>query len=216
MSDFSPEYLLETTSYLLDGAWFSLSLFTITLVFSIPLSLVIAAMYRFVKASRPVIRLYALLFRGTPLMLQLFFIMFGLPSFGIRIDRELVAYYGFIVNYAAYFVEIIRAGLEIIPKDQEESAFIMGASAPRTYWSILMPQALRMQVPVFTNEMITLIKDTSLVTVIAISDILRRVREVVSRDFTLSPFFLAAIFYLIVSYLIVLIMRRVEKRFDFQ
>jgi polar amino acid transport system permease protein len=177
---------------------------------------VIAAMYRFVKASRPVIRLYTLLFRGTPLMLQLFFIMFGLPSIGIRIDRELVAYYGFIVNYAAYFVEIIRAGLEIIPKDQEESAFIMGASAPRTYWSILMPQALRMQVPVFTNEMITLIKDTSLVTVIAISDILRRVREVVSRDFTLSPFFLAAIFYLIVSYLIVLIMRRVEKRFDFQ
>ena len=78
-----------------------------------------------------------------------------------------------------------------------------------------MPQALRMQAPVFTNEMITLIKDTSLVTVIAISDILRRVREVVSRDFTISPFFLAAIFYLLVSYVIVEIMKRVEKKFDY-
>ena len=215
MRDFDPQYLLETTRYLLDGAWFSIRLFSITLLLSIPLSLLIAALYRFVKASRPLIRLYTLLFRGTPLMLQLFFFMFGLPSIGIRVEREWVAFFGFIVNYSAYFVESIRAGLEAIPKDQEESAFIIGASTSVTYWNILMPQALRMQAPVFTNEMITLIKDTSLVTVIAISDLLRRVREVVSRDFTLSPFFLAAIFYLLFSYVLVTIMRKVEAKFDY-
>jgi polar amino acid transport system permease protein len=215
MNDLNLQYLLDTTRYLMDGALFSLQLFSVTLLLSIPLSLIIAALYRFVLPLRPLIRLYTLLLRGTPLMLQLFFIMFGLPALGYRVDRVSVAYVGFTINYAAYFVEIIRAGLEAIPKDQEESAFVIGASAPRTYWSILMPQALRMQAPVFTNEMITLIKDTSLVTVIAISDILRRVREVVSRDFTISPFFLAAIFYLVVSYVIVEIMKRVEKKFDF-
>jgi polar amino acid transport system permease protein len=148
-------------------------------------------------------------------MLQLFFFMFGLPALGIRLDRLTVAYVGFGMNYAAYFIEIIRAGVESIPKDQEESAKVLGATSSQIYRRILTPQALRMQVPVFTNETITLIKDTALVSVIALSDLLRKVREVVSRDFTISPFFMAAIFYLTVSFLIAEILKRVEKQFDF-
>jgi polar amino acid transport system permease protein len=207
-------YWFETTRYLLDGAWYSLQLFSITLLIATPLSLVLAGVYRFVRISRPVINFYTWVFRGTPLMLQLFFFMFGLPALGIAVDRYWVAVLGFAINYTAYFIEIIRAGLEALPIDQEESAFIMGASVPYTFQKILIPQALRSQLPVFANEWITLIKDTALVTVIAIPDLLRKVREVVSRDFTISPFFIAAIFYLLFSYLIILGLKQLEKRFD--
>ena len=147
-------------------------------------------------------------------MLQLFFFLFGLPALGIRVDRYWVAVIGFSINYTAYFIEIIRAGLEALPIDQEESAFILGANKRETFWYILMPQAMRIQMPVFANEWITLIKDTALVTVIAIPDLLRKVREVVSRDFTVTPFFLAAIFYLGISYVIIVFLKHIEKRFD--
>jgi polar amino acid transport system permease protein len=207
-------YWFETTRYLLDGAWYSLQLFSTTLLIATPLSLVLAGVYRFVIISRPVINFYTWVFRGTPLMLQLFFFMFGLPTLGIAVDRYWVAIFGFAINYTAYFIEIIRAGLEALPIDQEESAFIMGASVPYTFQKILLPQALRSQLPVFANEWITLIKDTALVTVIAIPDLLRKVREVVSRDFTISPFFIAAIFYLLFSYFIILGLKQLEKRMD--
>lgn len=209
------EYWLETSFYLAEGAVLSLSVFVVTLMIAFPLSLILAAMERFIPSLRWFIRGFTLLFRGTPLMLQLFFFMFGLPTFGIRLDRLTVAYLGFGINYAAYFVEIIRAGIEAIPKDQEESAKVLGATNQQIYWRIITPQALRMQVPVFTNETITLIKDTALVSVIALSDLLRKVREIVSRDFTISPFFMAALFYLIVSFIISELLKRVEKRFDF-
>ncbi|MBM3909998.1 MAG: ABC transporter permease subunit [Firmicutes bacterium] len=125
-----------------------------------------------------------------------------------------MAVYGFAINYTAYFVEIIRAGLESIPIDQEESAFVIGASSTYTFQKVLLPQAMRSQLPVFANEWITLIKDTALVTVIAIPDLLRKVREVVSRDFTVTPFFIAAIFYLLFSYLIIIGLKQLEKRFE--
>lgn len=207
-------YWIETTRYLLDGAWYSIQLFSLTLIISTPLSLGLASVYRFIPMTRPVLNFYTWLFRGTPLMLQLFFFMFGLPAFGIAVDRYWVAIIGFAINYTAYFVEIIRAGLEALPIDQEESAFVMGASKPYTFQHVLMPQAIRLQLPVFANEWITLIKDTSLVTVIAIPDLLRKVREIVSRDFTVSPFFIAAIFYLIFSYLIIRFLKHLEKRWD--
>jgi polar amino acid transport system permease protein len=205
-------YLLETTRYLFDGAWYSIQLFAITLLLSTPASLLLAAVFRFLPLVRPVINTYTWFFRGTPLMLQLFFFMFGLPALGIAVNRYWVAAIGFGINYTAYFVEIIRAGLEALPIDQEESALVMGASKQTTYRFVLLPQALRIQLPVFTNELITLIKDTALVTVIAIPDLLRKVREVVSRDFTVSPFFLAAGFYLLFSYGIIYLLRYLERR----
>lgn len=148
-------------------------------------------------------------------MLQLFFFMFGLPAFGIMVDRMMVAYIAFVLNYAAYFTEIMRAGIESLPKDQEESAQMMGASRFKTYRFVIMPQAIRKEMPTITNEVITLIKDTSLVTVIAISDLMRNVKEVVSRDFTISPFFLAAVFYLLMSFIIIKIFKKLEQKFDF-
>ena len=207
-------YYFETTRYPLDGAWYSLQLFAYTLLIATPFSISLAWLYRFVRLSRPIIKAYKSLFRGTPLMLQLFFFLFGLPAFGISLDRYLVAILGFGLNYTAYFVEILRAGLEALPPDQEESAFVIGASKQETFIQILLPQAIRSQMPVFANEWITLIKDTALVTVIAIPDLLRKVREIVSRDFTVTPFFIAALFYLGFSYLIMVCLRMIENRMD--
>jgi len=141
--------------------------------------------------------------------------MYGLPAIGIPVDRMMVAYIGFIINYAAYFTEIIRAGIESVPGEQVEAASVEGAHKMQIYYFIILPQAIRKEIPTITNEVITLIKDTALVTVIAISDIMRNVKEVVSRDFTISPFVLAAVFYLVFSYFIVLFFRRVEARFNF-
>ncbi len=146
-------------------------------------------------------------------MLQLFFFMFGLPVFNIRLDRMMVAYVGFILNYAAYFVEIIRAGIESLPHDQEESGQVEGASQFQVFRYILLPQAIRKEIPTITNEVITLIKDTALVTVIALSELLRNMKEVVSRDFTIYPFFFAALFYLFFSYIIIRVFRFIEKKY---
>ncbi len=208
-------YLIETGKYLMDGAIVSLSIFFLTLIISFPLGMIAAIIYRSSPFLKRLISFYTWLFRGTPLMLQLFFFMFALPAIGIPVDRMLVAYIAFIINYTAYFTEIIRAGIENIEKDQIESAMVMGANKAQVYYFIIMPQAIRKQIPTITNEVITLIKDTALVTVIAISDIMRSVKEIVSRDFTLSPFLLAAIFYLAISYMVILIFKGIEKKYDF-
>jgi polar amino acid transport system permease protein len=210
------DYILQTIEYLATGAWVSTKIFFITLIFSFPLGVVIAVLRKSKsKILSKIISFYTWLFRGTPLMLQLFLFMYGLPSIGISVDRMMVAYIGFILNYAAYFTEIIRAGIESIPKDQYEASAVEGAHIGSIYRFIVLPQAIRKELPTITNEVITLIKDTALVTVIAISDILRNVKEIVSRDFTLSPFVLAAIFYLLFSFIIVKVFRRLEVKYDF-
>ena len=209
------EYLLESAKYLSTGMSVSLKIFFVTLIFAFPISILLSIGYRFSAILKKLISLYTWLFRGTPLMLQLFFFMFGLPAFGISVDRMMVAYIAFVLNYAAYFTEIMRAGIESLPKDQEESAQVMGASRLKTFRYVIMPQAIRKEMPTITNEVISLIKDTSLVTVIAISDLMRNVKEIVSRDFTISPFFLAAIFYLFMSYMIIKAFKRLELKYDF-
>jgi polar amino acid transport system permease protein len=209
------DYLLQTTAYLFEGAVVSLTIFLVTIVGSFTSSLFLVTLYKRRVWLQKVISVYTWLFRGTPLMLQLFFFMYFLPSVGIMVDRMMVAYITFILNYTAYFVEILRAGVESVPKDQLESASVEGASQLYVFRKVVLPQAIRKELPTITNETITLIKDTSLVTVIAISDLMRGVKEVVSRDFTISPFVLAAVFYLLISYSIVVLMRKVEKKVDF-
>lgn len=203
---------LEVLSYLGQGALVSLRIFFITLLFSFPLALLLIFLYKQSKILNKIISVYTWFFRGTPLMLQLFFFMFGLPILGISLDRMMVAYIGFILNYAAYFTEVIRSGVESLPDDQEESGQVMGANQIQIYRFIILPQAIRRELPTITSEVITLIKDTALVTVIAISELLRNMKEVVSRDFTIYPFFLAALFYLLFSFVIIRIFRFIEKK----
>lgn len=205
-------YFVEVLAYLSGGALVSLSLFAATLTFSLPLGILLA--YAGTARQRAVsgfVRGYVWIFRGTPLMLQLFFFLYGLPELGIRLDRMTVAVVAFALNYAAYFAEIIRAGIESIEKDQSEAASVLGATKAQVFWYVLLPQGLSRQLPTIANEAVTLIKDTALVTVIAISDLLRQVKELVSRDFTVTPFFAAALFYLAVSFLIGRLFRRLER-----
>lgn len=206
--------VINVILYLGKGALVSLQLFFITLLFSFPLAILLMFLYKNNKVLNKAIKGYTWFFRGTPLMLQLFFFMFGLPIFGIRLDRMMVAYIGFILNYAAYFTEIIRSGIESLPSDQEESGQVEGATQFQVYRYIILPQAIRKEIPTITNEVITLIKDTALITVIAISELLRNMKEVVSRDFTIYPFFIAALFYLFFSYIIIKVFRSIEKRYS--
>jgi len=208
-------YILEIIQYLLTGAGVSTLIFVVTLVLSFPLSVVLSILFRQNKIFKKIISFYTYIFRGTPLMLQLFFFMYGLPAIGIRVDRISVALITFALNYAAYFTEILRAGIESLDKDQEESASVIGATKWQTFIYVILPQAIRRQLPTITNEVITLIKDTSLVTVIAISDLMRQVKEIVARDFTVSPFVVAAIFYLLFSYVIVYVFKEIEEKNDF-
>lgn len=208
-------YLKEVIEYLISGMFLSTKIFTVTLIFSFLLSLLIISIYRINSIIKMVIRIYTWLFRGTPLMLQLFFFMYGLPFIGIYPNRLMVAYIAFILNYSAYFIEILRAGIESLPKDQEESAKIMGTSKYRTFRYVILPQAIRRQLPIISSEVINLIKDTSLVTVIALSDLMRQVKEIVSRDFSITPFFVAAGFYLLFSFIIIRVFHKLEKKYDF-
>lgn len=209
------DYLIEVAQYLSKGALVSISIFVVTILYSFPFGMILSVAQRKNRFFLKAIRLYTWFFRGTPLMLQLFLFMYGLPFLGINIDRMMVAMIGFTINYSAYFVEILRAGIESLPKDQFESAAVMGASFPETYRMIIIPQAIRTQLPVIASEMINLIKDTSLVTVIAISDLMRNVKEIVSRDFTISPFLFASGFYLLISFLIVKGFQKLEQKWDY-
>jgi len=204
--------LADIVASLWQGALVSLTLFTTTILGAVPLGIGIAAAG---KSRRKwvvhAVRVYLWMFRGTPLMLQLFFFLYGLPELGIRLDRMMVAVLAFVVNYAAYFAEIVRAGMDSIDPEQSEAAAVLGATKGEIFRYIVLPQALRRQLPTIANEAVTLIKDTALVTVIAISDLLRQVKEIVSRDFTVTPFFVAAAFYLVVSFVIDRVFRRLEK-----
>lgn len=208
-------YLTEIVIYLSKGALISISVFLITLLFAFPLAMILSMLQKSSQFINKIIAIYTWLFRGTPLMLQLFLFMYGLPFIGINVNRMTVAFIGFIINYTAYFIEIIRAGIESVPQDQIESAAVMGANKFTIYRYIVLPQAIRIQIPVITNEIITLIKDTALVTVIAISDLMRNVKEIVSRDFTISPFILASAFYLIISFFIVKLFKFIEYKYNY-
>lgn len=196
---------------LMDGAFISLKIFSLTSVLSIFLGLIFALLSKN-KILNKLINIYTLFFRGTPLMMQLILIMYGLPQVGIYVDRMLVAYIGFILNYTAYFIEVFKAGINSIESDQIEAAKIFGANELQISRYIIIPQAFKLQIPVITNELINLIKDTAIVSVIAIDDILRVVKELVSNSFTLTPFVISTVFYLVISFIIIIILKKIEKK----
>ena len=156
------------------------------------------------------------LMRGTPLMLQLLFVYYALPFVpyvGIRLPDFPAAVVAFALNYAAYFAEIFRAGIQSIDRGQYEGAKALGMSYPQTMRRIVLPQMLRRSLPPLANETITLVKDTSLIYVLALNDLLRAARGFVQRDFTITPFVVAAAFYLLMTLLLTWVFQRLEKRY---
>jgi polar amino acid transport system permease protein len=210
------DYALQTTQYILEGAGVTLRLFAFTLLFSLPLG-VLGAMAK--TSRRRTLRLpmglYTSVVRGTPLLLQLFFVYYGLPLLipALRFQRFHAAVFTFIINYAAYFVEIFRAGIQSIDRGQYEAATVLGMNYRQTMIRIVLPQTVKRVLPPIANEAITLVKDTALVVVLGIGEILRNSKEIVSRDFTISPFVIAGAIYLILNYGLVWVFNKLEQRY---
>ncbi len=206
------DYLLRILPPLLDGAGVTLGLFFITLALSLPLAL--ARLSRF-AALRHAVSGFIWLMRGTPLMLQLLFVYYALPFvpvIGVRLPDYPAAVVAFTLNYAAYFAEILRAGIQSIDRGQYEGAKALGMSYPQTMRRIVMPQVWRNTLPPLANETITLVKDTSLIYVLALNDLLRAARGIVQRDFSITPFIVAAAFYLLMTLVLTWVFQRLERQ----
>ena len=191
---------LDTIRLMLEGSTITLEIFCVTLALALPLGL-FAALGR-LSHFRPLSRMleiYIWIMRGTPLMLQLLFVYFALPMVGILLPDIAAALLAFILNYAAYFAEIFRAGIQAVPRGQFEAARVLGMSAPLTMRRIILPQVLRITLPPVSNETINLVKDTSLVYILAMNDLLRVARTIVQREFDMTPFLIAGIFYLVMT-----------------
>ena len=158
---------------------------------------------------------YVWLFRGTPLLLQLLFMYFGLMTLGILLEREVAAYLAFVLNYSAYLAEIFRAGIQSIDRGQYEAADVLGLNRFQTMKNIVMPQVFKRVLPPIGNEVINLVKDTALIYVLAISELSRVARTHVMRDDTFVPFIIAAIFYLIMTGTVQQFFKWLESRFDY-
>lgn len=207
--------LIDVTGFILKGSLISLELFLIVAVFSIPLGVLVAVgKISSVKPLRALLSLYTWAFRGTPLLLQLFFTYFGLPVMGIRLEPLTAASIAFTINYSAYLAEIFRAGIESIDKGQFEAAKALGMSYGQTMMKIIIPQAVRNVIPAVCNESINLIKDTALIAAIGIGDLLRAAKEIVTRDFTITPFMIAAVIYLFITSILVTVFRNIEKKYS--
>ncbi len=211
----------------------TLKVFGYTLLFSIPLGMIVAVlkMCRF----RPVswlVNIYILIMRGTPLMLQIITIYYAAPmlaqsktewisSLFSKINIQSDSYLftalivAFVLNYAAYFAEIFRGGIEAIPKGQYEAATVLGFSRAQTFFKIVLPQVVKRVVPASANEVITLVKDTSMASVIAYAEIFLKAKQQMSFYSSLAPLFIAGIFYFVLNAVLTVVFNLVEKKLDY-
>lgn len=196
-----------------DGFLISLQIFFIVGIASIPLGFLIAVIR--VYAPRwigSIIQVYIFIMRGTPLLLQLMFFFFGLPFIGIVMDRFTAAILAFIINYAAYYAEIFRGGILAIPRDQFESITVLGIGKVRGFIRIIVPQVFRIVLPSVGNEIISLVKDTSLVYILGIGELLRAGQIAANTYASLIPFLGVGILYLSVTGIITIILNTLEAK----
>lgn len=211
------ENVIAMMGPMLDGASVTLEMFFITLVLSIPLGLVLAlARISKYKPLSFLVEIYVWLMRGTPLMLQLLFVYYALPLIpyiGIKLPDFSAAIVAFVFNYAAYFAEIFRAGIQSIERGQYEASKVLGMTYIQTMRRIILPQMIKRVLPPVSNETITLVKDTSLIYVLAMNDLLRTARTIVQREFDMTPFIIAAIFYLVMTLVLTWMFNKLEQRY---
>jgi polar amino acid transport system permease protein len=211
-------------SKLIGGMWLSIYVFVFTLLFSLPLGMIIAFGRMadgniFKKIIQLITKFYISVMRGTPLMLQLLVIFFG-PYYLFRIPtsnsyRYIAVIIGFVLNYAAYFAEIYRSGIEAIPKGQYEAAKMLGYSKPQTFFKIILPQVIKIILPSVTNEVITLVKDTSLAFSISLLEMFTVAKALASSSTSMIPYLVAGIFYYIFNFIVAYIMGLIEKKLNY-
>ena len=197
----------------------SFAVFMLTLLGSLPLGMVVALLKksRF-TVVRAIINGYISIIRGTPLMLQLLVWYFGpFYLFGMNIGdwRFPALIFGFVVNYAAYFAEIYRGGIESIPVGQYEAAEVLGYTRTQTFMRIILPQVIKRIMPSVTNEVITLVKDTSLAFTLAYQEVFSLAKQISAAQTSFTPFVIAGIFYFVANYVVEFIMGRIEKALDY-
>ena len=210
------EYLLHIVPAVAVGLQVTLKIFIITIVLSLPLGVVMAiARISKIKPLSKFMGAYIYIMRGTPLMLQILFIYYGLPFIidGLKLADFPAAIIAFVFNYAAYFAEIFRGGIQSIDKGQYEGAKVLGMTYVQTMRRIILPQVVKRVLPPVANETINLLKDTSLVYILAMNDILRITRSIVQRDFDTTAFIGAAVFYLFFTFILTKVFSYLEKRF---
>jgi His/Glu/Gln/Arg/opine family amino acid ABC transporter permease subunit len=203
-----------------EGMLVSIEIFALTLLLSLPLGLIVT----FGRMSgnfllRNLVKLYITIMRGTPLMLQLMAVYYGpYLLFHLNISGEyrfVAVIIGFVLNYAAYFAEIYRAGIESMPVGQYEAAKLLGYSKAQTFGRIILPQVIRRILPPVTNEVITLVKDTSLAQVISVSEMFLAASAIASKETSFLPLLAAGIFYYVFNYIVAFVMERIEKKLSY-
>lgn len=211
---------LNLSNYLIQiskGMGITLYIFLGVLLFSMPLGTVVALLrLSKIKAVRKLTELYIWVLRGTPLLLQIIVIYFGLPVIGIKFGRLPSVFLAFILNYAAYFGEIFRSGMQSIERGQTEAASILGFTPIQIQTKIILPQVIKRTLPAVGNEIITLIKDTSLAYIVGISEILKLTKGIANRDATLLPYAIAAVMYLALTYIITKLLESMEKKVNYE
>lgn len=194
-------------------------IFFLTILFSLPLGMVVMFLRRSrFRIVQSITKIYIAIMRGTPLMLQLLMWYFGpyyLFGMSIRGYRFAAIIIGFSVNYSAYFAEIYRGGIEAIPKGQYEAAEILGYSKAQTFFKIILPQVVKMILPSVTNEVITLVKDTSLAFTLAYNEMFSLAKQIAASQTSFVPFVIAGVFYFIANYAVAFAMERIEKALDY-
>ena len=207
-------------SQLMSGMVTTVSIFVLTLLFSLPLGMIIALL-RMSKSKviSGIIKVYISIMRGTPLMLQLIVIYF-LPFYGFGVSvssgyRFVAVIIAFSLNYAAYFAEIYRSGIQSVPVGQREAAQILGYSRTQTFMRIILPQTMKRVMPSITNEVITLVKDTSLSFAIATAEMFTMAKQIAAKEASLMPLMAAGVFYYIFNLLVAWICGRIEKHYEY-
>lgn len=210
------DYLFHIVPAVAVGLQITLKIFIITIVLSLPLG-ILMAIGRISKIAilRKAMYAYIYVMRGTPLMLQILFIYYGLPFIidGLKLPAFPAAIIAFVLNYAAYFAEIFRGGIQSIDRGQYEGAKVLGMTYVQTMRRIILPQVIKRVLPPVSNETINLLKDTSLVYILAMNDILRITRSIVQRDFGTTAFLVAAVFYLFFTFILTKVFGYLEKRY---
>lgn len=210
------DYLMQITPVIASGLQVTISLFLVVLVLSIPGGILLALLrLSGISLLNRIVGFFVYIMRGTPLMLQILFIYYALPIMTdgtIQFDDATAAIVSFVLNYSAYLCEVFRGGIQSIPRGQYEGAKVLGFSYVQTMRKIILPQMVKRVLPPLANETINLLKDTSLVYILAMNDILRITRAIVQRDFDISAFVVAGIFYLLMTFVLTNIFDRIEKR----
>ncbi|WP_278966270.1 amino acid ABC transporter permease [Lactobacillus apis] len=208
-------YIISIMPSLLSGAKMTLILFLWTLIISIPLGIIVSlGLISHFKIIRAILKFYIWIMRGTPLLLQLSFIFYGLPIIDIIFQRYNAALFAFILNYTAYFAEIFRGGFQSVPGGQYESAHVLQLTKWRTLRHIIIPQVSKIVIPSIGNEVINLVKDTSLVYVIGLGELLRAGNVATARDVTLVPLVLVGIIYLLMTGIASFILKKIEHSYS--